>query len=340
MAFGLVSPQAKPTGLGRISRPSPCLTGVNLRKSLPEATRAGVTTLRPIATSPAFYHPARYLPRFHWELFACGARGHRLVGTDVRTITDADRTVVREQDGVRWHRCLRCDAWVPLAPLSAPMRERIPPREEITLPLRGRAMRDLIVLRLIAIDRFVHFVVLALLALAVLLFAGDQTHLKHLYDTALRAIDGVTRGPLPAHHGLLGEVDRLFHANTDTLYLISGGLGLYAAIEGVEAIGLWLMRRWAEYLTFVATGLFLPYELYEIWDKVSLFKLVATAINLAVLGYLLFSKRLFGVRGGAAKEEQLRYAECSWESLDRTAPDVIAERASAGRLATIASIQP
>ena len=64
--------------------------------------------MRPVTSQP-FYHPARYLPQFHWELLACSARGHRLVGTDVRTITEDDRTVVREAEGVRWHRCLRCD---------------------------------------------------------------------------------------------------------------------------------------------------------------------------------------------------------------------------------------
>ena len=251
----------------------------------------------------------------------------------MRTIAEGDRAVVRDEEGVRWHRCLRCDAWIPLAPPAHPAHERMPSREEIELPLRGRAMRDLIVLRLIAIDRFIHFLVLGLLALAVLLFANDQTHLRHLYDTALRAIDGVTRGPLPAHHGLLGEVDRVFHASSNTLYLISGGLGLYALLEGVEAVGLWLMKRWAEYLTFIATALFLPYEVYEIVHGVSLFKLGATAINLAVLAYLLFSKRLFGVRGGSAMEEKLRYAECSWESLDRTTPEVIAGGGAGGRLA-------
>src|SRR6476620_4124289 len=130
-----------------------------------------------IAPKP-FYHPARYLPRFHWELLACGARGHVLVGTDVREVTEQDSVIVREIDGVRWHRCLRCDAWVPLAPPAAPERDRVPAHAEI-------------VLRLIAIDRFIHFIVLAALAGAGLVFANDQAHLRRLYDTALRAIEGV-----------------------------------------------------------------------------------------------------------------------------------------------------
>ena len=284
-----------------------------------------------IAPKP-FYHPARYLPRFHWELLACGARGHVLAGTDVREVTEQDRVIVRETDGVRWHRCLRCDAWVPLAPPDAPVRDRVPAHGEIELPLRGRAMRDLIVLRLIAIDRFIHFIVLAALAGAVLVFANDQAHLRRLYDTALRAIEGVNNGPLPRHHGLLGEIDRLFHADSNTLYLIAGGLGLYALVEGVEAVGLWMMRRWAEYLTFIATGAFLPYELSELATGPSVLKLGATLINLAVLAYLLFSKRLFGVRGGAAEEERIRYLECGWDALERSTPELIAGGAGGGRL--------
>ena len=114
---------------------------------------------------------------------------------------DERRTVAREADGVRWHRCLRCDALGAAAAARVPAARPLPPRDEIELPLRGRPMRDLIVLRLIAVDRAIHFVVLALLAVAVLLFANDQTHLRDLLRHGLRAIDGVGRGPLPEHHG-------------------------------------------------------------------------------------------------------------------------------------------
>jgi uncharacterized membrane protein (DUF2068 family) len=269
---------------------------------------------------PPIYHPARYLPRFHWELLACGVRGHLLVGRDVAQLAERDRVVVFERDGVRWHRCLRCDAWLPLPPPAAPARPRMPARDEIVLPTRGRALRDMIVLRLIAIDRLIHFLLLGLLAVAVVVFANDQARLRRLYDTVLRAVEGVRSGPLPAHHGLLGEADRLVHASPTTLYLIAGGLGLYALVEGVEAVGLWLMRRWAEYLTFVATSAFLPYELWELYGSITVFKVVATVINLAIISYLLLSKRLFGLRGGAAAEERLRYAESGWDALERSLP--------------------
>jgi hypothetical protein len=40
--------------------------------------------------------PRRFVPRFHWELLACGVAGHELIGTDARTVREQDRVVVRE----------------------------------------------------------------------------------------------------------------------------------------------------------------------------------------------------------------------------------------------------
>src|SRR3954469_24666506 len=108
--------------------------------------------------------PPRFVPRFHWELLVCGLSGHELVGLDARHLRPEDAVVAREIDGVRWHRCLRCDswlpiggrraaAWLPIADRPPPTREEPPARDEIELPLRGRPLRDRVVLRLIAINR-------------------------------------------------------------------------------------------------------------------------------------------------------------------------------------------
>ena len=80
------------------------------------------------------------------------------------------------------------------------------------------------------------------------------------------------------------------------------------------------MRRWAEYLTFIATLVFLPYELYELANTVTVIKVGALVINLAIAGYLLFAKRLFGLRGGGTAEEQARAFDVGWDALERTAP--------------------
>ena len=64
-------------------------------------------------------------------------------------------------------------------------------------------------------------------------------------------------------------------------------------VEGTEGVGLAMRRRWAEYLTVIATGLLIPYEAYEVIHKVTLFKIGALLLNVAVVGYLAYRKRLF-----------------------------------------------
>jgi uncharacterized membrane protein (DUF2068 family) len=94
----------------------------------------------------------------------------------------------------------------------------------------------------------------------------------------------------------------------------------YALLEGVEAIGLWQARRWAEYLTLVATAVLLIPEVWELTSRVTPTKILALIINLAVVAYLLFAKRLFGLRGGGAAEEAARARDQGWDALARTAP--------------------
>jgi uncharacterized membrane protein (DUF2068 family) len=79
--------------------------------------------------------------------------------------------------------------------------------------------------------------------------------------------------------------------NHITILAISGLA--YAALEATEGVGLALRRRWAEYLTVIATGILIPYEAYEVVLHATLFKVGALALNIAVVGYLAYRKRLF-----------------------------------------------
>jgi len=266
--------------------------------------------------------PSRFRPRLHWELLVCGLFGHEVVGIDAERLRPEDALVAREIGGVRWHRCLRCDSWLPIAPLPEPGREHPPERDEIELPLRGRPLRDTIVLRLIAINRAVHFLVLGLLGVAILLFSSNREHFRaSVYRVLADLQGGAVAGAGRARTGLLGEIDRAFSLQSSRLHLFAAVLLVYATVEGIEAIGLWLLRRWAEYLTFLVTASLLPVEIYEIAHRVSPFKVVAFVINVAVVVYLLVAKRLFGLRGGAPAEERAREADVGWPALERSAPE-------------------
>jgi uncharacterized membrane protein (DUF2068 family) len=267
--------------------------------------------------------PARLRPKFHWELLVCGLYGHELVGTDAAELRPEDALVAREYDGIRWHRCLRCDSWLPLSSPAQPRHRHPPDRNEIRLPRRGKALRDRIVLRLIAVDRALHFLLLGALAAAVFLVASHRQELRQKFYRVVADLQGgVGGGPVQNHHtGLVHDLDRLFSLSGGTLKLVGLVVAAYAVIEGAEAIGLWFQKRWAEYLTFVATTLLLPLEIYELAHRASPFKVVALVINLAIVIYLLYAKRLFGLRGGAAEDLAERERDSGWESLEETIPE-------------------
>jgi uncharacterized membrane protein (DUF2068 family) len=261
--------------------------------------------------------------RVDWELISCGIQGHELVGFDAASVRPEDSLLVREGEGLRWHRCLRCDSWVALAPPQAPARDHPPDRDAIVIPLRGKALRDRFVLRLIAVDRFFHFFVLGILGIAVLLFAAHESNLRGTFYRVMTGLQrGVGGGPVVSsgHVGILGFLDKIFSYSKGHLHLVGVALVAYAVLEGVEGVGLWLTKRWAEYLTFVATTVLLVPEVYELTNTVTPTKVITLLINLAVVAYLLIAKRLFGVRGGSRAEAAERERESGWAALEATFP--------------------
>jgi uncharacterized membrane protein (DUF2068 family) len=271
--------------------------------------------------APGTERPRRYRPKLRYELIGCGLHCHELLGTDAAELQAGDQLFARETGGLRWYRCLRCDSWVVLTPPAQPARRYPPSREEITLPLRGRPLRDRYVLRLIAIERVLHFLVLSALAAAVLLFASNKAALNADFTRILRDLQGGLGGPIvTSRQGVVHDLNRLFAVSITNLYLAGAAIAAYAALEGVEAIGLWLGRRWAEYLTFVSTIVFVPFEIYELTESVTALKVLTLIINLAIVVYLLFSKRLFGLRGGGRAERAEYDADVGWPAIERATP--------------------
>ncbi|MDQ6839133.1 MAG: DUF2127 domain-containing protein [Actinomycetota bacterium] len=266
--------------------------------------------------------PKRFRPKLRYELLGCALHGHELVGTDAAHLRDNETVIARHFGGLRWYRCLRCDSWLPLSPPTKPSRELPPNRDEIALPLRGRPLRDRFVLRAIAIDRVLHFLVLTAVAVAIFLFAQDQTMLRGDYTRILNRLQGAIGGPLSdtSHQGLLRDLDRLFALSPGRLYLYGAGIGIYALINGIEAVGLWRARRWAEYLTLFEVAILIPVEIHELAIRVSVLKILTLIINLAVVVYLLYAHRLLGIRGGGRADAAERDHDSGWEALERATP--------------------
>jgi uncharacterized membrane protein (DUF2068 family) len=73
--------------------------------------------------------------------------------------------------------------------------------------------------------------------------------------------------------------------------LLGSGALAYGALFAVEGVGLWFEKRWAEYLTVVATGLLIPFEGYEVVKHVTALRLIALMTNTAVVAYLIYRLR-------------------------------------------------
>ena len=271
----------------------------------------------PARPAPGTERPRRFVPRLRYELLACATRGHELVGLDA-DLTPDDALVAREESGARWHRCLRCDSWLPLPPPAAGGGGRIGRLEDIEVPLRGRPLRDRYVLRLIALDRAVHVIVLAALAAVILVYATHHHVLDAFFTRVLKDLQGGVGGPVHSSGGtLLSELHHVMAIRTRNLYIAGALVAAYAALEATEMVGLWLGRRWAEYLTFLATVVFIPYEVYELSRAASWLKGLTLLINVAIAVYLLLAKRLFGLRGGARAEEREREQDTGWPAVRR-----------------------
>jgi uncharacterized membrane protein (DUF2068 family) len=70
----------------------------------------------------------------------------------------------------------------------------------------------------------------------------------------------------------------------------------------------------------VATTLLLVPEVYELLGTITPTKIVALVVNLAVVAYLLFAKRLFGLRGGGRAVAAEHAEDTGWAALRMPTP--------------------
>jgi uncharacterized membrane protein (DUF2068 family) len=260
-----------------------------------------------------------------WSLLGCGASGHVTFAPDEPALRD--RLNIATREGPAW-RCLRCGTFVIGEPLATG------PAAEAPQVRRADQVRSALILRIFAVERFVRALVFAALAIAVWRFSVSRLSFEQAYDQALPPLRALLRdfGFSVQHSKLLGLIHKAFTVDPHTLGYIALGLGAYAVIEVIEGVGLWLVKRWGEYFAMIVTSLGLPYEIYDLTNKVTVLRVVAFVINLALVLYLVLTKRLFGVRGGKkAYEAKLR----SESILDAEMAALNTEQgAAAGRVAT------
>lgn len=75
------------------------------------------------------------------------------------------------------------------------------------------------------------------------------------------------------------------------LWLLAAGAAAYASLRLAEAYGLWRDRAWASWLGAVSGGIYIPIELYELFERVTALRFTTFAINLSIVAYLVLRLR-------------------------------------------------
>jgi uncharacterized membrane protein (DUF2068 family) len=139
-------------------------------------------------------------------------------------------------------------------------------------------------LRMIAVFKF--FKAASLIALGIgafrLLHKDLGTVLEH-WIMALR-LD-------PGQHFLDVALAKASNVSPAQIKKIGVGSFIYAALFLTEGTGLWLRKRWAEWLTVILTSSLVPFEIYEIHRHPSFLKVAVFAINVAIVVYLIYHMR-------------------------------------------------
>jgi len=91
----------------------------------------------------------------------------------------------------------------------------------------------------------------------------------------------------PESHFVDFILDRVSIVDDKLLRRFGIGLFAYAAIGLTEGIGLYLEKTWAEFMTLLITASFLPWEVYEVFKRVTLVHSGLLVVNFLVLLYLL-----------------------------------------------------
>lgn len=228
---------------------------------------------------------------FDWNILNCGWRGHVLYAP---TETDlAKRISIETPNGVAW-RCLRCEAYVVGKPHSSG------PAQDAPLVLRGKALRDALILRAYAVERLVRGTLMVFLAIGVYIFKDSRHALSDLMETYVpllqpaatrMGIDLDNFGPVRLSH-------RILNMNPDTLNFVITIIAVYSVLLFAQGIGLWSMKRWGEYVAAVATSVFIPFEIHELVEQVTWVRVSVLVFNILLVLYIVWTKRLFGFRGG------------------------------------------
>ena len=156
---------------------------------------------------------------------------------------------VATANGPAW-RCLRCGTFVVGEPRGSG------PADQAPVVLRGKALRDAAILRVLAVERGSVASCWCCSPTASTPSTAPATRCARSSTTTSRCCARLTDrlGIDLESAGPVRLIEKALNAQHSTLLMVAAGVLAYGVLELVEAVGLWLMRRWGEYVAVVGTG--------------------------------------------------------------------------------------
>jgi uncharacterized membrane protein (DUF2068 family) len=95
----------------------------------------------------------------------------------------------------------------------------------------------------------------------------------------------------PGRHFVNLALEKAAHVSPAQVKKLGLGSFLYAGLFLAEGTGLWLRKRWGEWLTVIITSSLVPVELYEIYRHFSYVKVGVLGLNVGIVIYLIYYMR-------------------------------------------------
>jgi uncharacterized membrane protein (DUF2068 family) len=92
----------------------------------------------------------------------------------------------------------------------------------------------------------------------------------------------------PDHHFAQLFLDWADTLTDAKLWTVAAVASTYAILRFVEAYGLWYAKTWAEWIALISGSLYVPFEIYKLIYRQSLFHISVLVVNLAIVSYMAY----------------------------------------------------
>lgn len=90
----------------------------------------------------------------------------------------------------------------------------------------------------------------------------------------------------PTRHYAHVFLEAAYKVTDAKLWALAGGALAYSTVRFTEAYGLWHERAWAEWFALLSGGLYLPWEIYELLEKATPFRMAVLVTNILIVLYM------------------------------------------------------